>query len=193
MMMNKFFVLIPIILLFTIQLFSQTKSVTDAETQITSFINSGNFSAVYDQSKYVTKAEVSFDILEPKTPLEKQFKAFEFQITSLFADNGIDQKPVRNTLCINTQSKKFNFASDRNLTILLDGEIINLGEADRSTEVKGRKIKENLCWEIDKEIIKDFGTASKFDFQISNIKESLPNEKLQFFKDFSKLVQVEKN
>jgi hypothetical protein len=178
-------------LLLCICAFSQTKSLNAAETEIKTFANFSNYSAVYDEAKYVTRVEVSFDILEPKTALQKQFNKFEFKITSLFATDGIDQKPVRNSLCINTQSKKFFFSSNRNLTILLDGENVTLGEADRSTEVKGRKIKENLCWEIDMNLIKDFGKASTINFQIGTINNNINSPNLQFFKDYTKLLQID--
>jgi hypothetical protein len=189
-MMNRILLTISLILIFSGSLFSQTKSLADADAEIKGFANPGQFSAVYDQAKYVTRATVSFDIVEPKTPFSKQFKKFEFQIRSLFADNGIDTKPVRSTLCINTEGKRYFFASSRNLTIRLDGETINFGEADRSTEVKGRKVKENLCWEIDKELIKDFGTSANLEYEVGSIKGNLGAGKLQFFKDYATLVRV---
>lgn len=188
---NKLFGSFSLILLLSISALSQTKSLDAAETQIKTFANSAKFSAAYDANKYVTKVDVSFDILEPKTPLAKQFKKFEFQLTSLFADKGIDAKPVRTTLCINTQSKKFYFLSDRNLTIAVDGETILLGEADRSTEVKGSKISENLCWEIDKQLVKDLGNISSFRFEIGSIKGEFNADNIRFFTDYAELVKVE--
>lgn len=190
--MNKFCLNILLVLLFAVGVFSQTKSIEKAGTEIKTFANFEKYSIVYDAAKYVTKAEVSFDIIEPKTPLEKQFKKFAFVITSLFAINGIEEKSVRNTLCINTQSKKFYFASDRNLTLKLDNETINLGEADRSTEVKGSKVWENLCWEIDTDLINDFAKTSKFEYEIANLKGNLTTQNLQYFKDYAQLLKIEK-
>lgn len=192
-MMNKIFASFSLVLLLNIFGFSQTKSLDDAETQIKTFTNSEKFSAVYDANKYVTKVEVLFDILKPKTPLEKQFKKFEFQLTSLFADKGIDAKPVRTTLCINTQSKKFYFLSDRNLTVSIDGETILMGEADRSTDVKGRKVTENLCWEIGKELVKELGNAASLGYEIGTIKGNFNADNIQFFKNYAMLVKVEEN
>ncbi len=189
-MMNRFLLTISLIFIFAAGVFSQVKTLEDARNEIKTFTNSESYSVLYDSARYVTKAEVRFDIFEPKTPLEKQFKKFEFAISTLFATDGIEDRSVRSTLCINTQSKQFYFASERNLTLLLDGETINLGEADRSTEVKGRKVFENLCWEIDAELIKDFGKASGFEFKLANVKETLDSAKLQFFKDYAKLLNV---
>lgn len=191
--MNRLLAGIPLILLLSICVFSQPKSLSEAETEIKTFANFGNFSAVYDAAKYVTRVEVGFDILEPNDALQKQFKKFEFRLTSLFAVRGIEDRSARNTLCLNTQSKRFYFSSERNLTILLDGDTINLGEADRSTEVKGRKVKENMCWEIDQEIIRDFGKAATFEYRIGTIRGNLNAAKLQFLKDYAKLLRIEKN
>jgi hypothetical protein len=191
--MNRFFAGIWLTMVFSICAFSQTKPLSDVETEIKTFANSGNFSAVYDSAKYVTRVEVGFDILEPKDALQKQFKKFQFKLTSLFAVQGIEERSVRNTLCVNTQSKRFYFSNDRNLTVRLDGETINLGEADRSTEVKGRKVKENMCWEIDAEIIRDFGKASTFEYRIGATIGNINAAKLQFFKDYAKLLKVDKN
>lgn len=192
MKMNKTFSVILLIMLFAIGVFAQIKPLAEARAEIKSFAQAEQFSILYDQSKYVTKADVTFDIVERKTPFSKIFKKFEFRLLSLFADKGVDTKPVRSTLCINTQSKKYYFSGNRNLTLILDNETINLGEADRSTEVKGRKIKENLCWEIDKALIQDLGTASNVGYQIGRVKGNLTSDKLQFFKDYAKLVQVDK-
>ncbi len=188
--MNRFIPKILAIFLFSVSAFSQTKPLTDAQAEIKTFSNPENFSVVYDSAKYVTKAEVSFDILERKTPLSKIFKKFGFKITSLFAIDGIDTKPVRSTLCINTQSKRFHFSSNRNLTLTINSEVINLGEANRSTKVKGRKIKEDLCWEIDQEILEDTEKAERIGYEVGRIKGSIDKLKLRFFKDFAKLLKI---
>ena len=191
MIKNKFLLSSLLILIFSFCIFAQTKSIADTENQIKNFNSPANFSVAYDISKYVTKAELSFDLLTEKDPLEKQFKSFSWQIFSLFAIEGIDTKPVRNTLCIITQSKKgFKFASDRNLNILLDSEEINLGEADRSTELKGRKATETLCWEIDSQLIKDFASANKLELQVGNFKRILNASQLQSLKDYSELIEI---
>ncbi len=160
MMMNRFFVSSALILLFSICMFSQTKSIADAQNEIKTFTNSKQFSVVYDSAKYATVAEVNFDIVEPKTPFQKIFKEFTFKVTSLFSNNGIESKTSRTTLCINTRSKKFYFSSNRNLILTIDSEAITLGEADRSTEFKGGRVRENLCWEIDREIVHDLGKSA---------------------------------
>lgn len=191
-MMNRYLIISAMILLFCLCVFSQTKSVADAQNEIKTFANSGQFSIAYDSAKYATVAEVKFDIVEPKTPLKKHFKEFGFKITSLFSNNGIEAKPSRSTLCISTRSKKFYFSSNRNLSLTINNDTISLGEADRSTKVKGGKVRENLCWEIDKDIVNDLGKSSTIKYEVGPVTGSLDSTKLQFFKDYAKLLRVEK-
>jgi len=179
-------------LLFAAGVFAQTKSIADAQTEIAAFANSDKFSIAYDAAKYVTRTEVAFDLVEPKTPLAKQFKKFEFSLSALFAIDGIDAKPVRTTFCLNTESKRFFFASDREMTVRLDGESILLGEADRATQVKGGKIRETLCWEIDLQLIRDFGAAADIGFEVGNVNGSFSSVQMQYFKDYAKLLRVGK-
>ena len=191
MMMSKILNSCVIILFFAVCVCAQTKSIADAENQIKNFSNPANFSVVYDSSRYVTQAELNFDLLEEKDPLAKQFKKFGWRISTLFAVEGIDRKPVRNTLCLITQSKKFQFASSRDLTLRLDSETINLGEADRSTELRGSKASENLCWEIDPQLIRDFAAAEKIEFVAGKVGKPLNSLQLQNLKDYSALVKID--
>ena len=181
------------ILLFSVCAFSQVKTVDDAKNEINTFANSKQFSVVYDSAKYATVAKVKFDIVERKTPFQKIFKEFGFTITSLFSNKGIEAKTSRTTLCINTRSKKFFFSSNRNLTLTVDNEAINLGEADRSTNVKGGKVRENLCWEIDREIVDDLGKSTSVKYEIAQVKGTLSSKKLQFFKDYARLLNIDKD
>lgn len=192
MTMNKFFTAVLLTLFFSVFSFSQTKSIADAQTEIKTFQNLANFSVFYDDPKDLTTAKVLLDIRETDENLQKSFKKFEWEITSIYSGNAIDEKPVRNVLCINTQSKRPNFASNNTLTILLGKEDVNFGEPNRSSEVKGGKVKENLCWDVNKEIIEDFGKARNISFQVGSIKSSIPANMLQFFRDYAKLLKPNK-
>ena len=191
-MMNRFIVSWAMVMLLSLCIFSQTKSITDAQNEIKSFANSSQFSVIYESAKYATIAEVKFDIVEKKTPFAKVFKEFAFKITSLFSNNGIEAKPSRTTLCINTRSKKFHFSSNRNLSLTVDNEAITLGEAQRSTEFKRGKVRENLCWEIDKAIVDDLGKASSVKYEVGQVKGTLASAKLKFFEDYANLLLLEK-
>lgn len=188
--MNKFFAAVSLVLILSVFSFSQTKSIADAESEIKTFQNFANFSIVYDDPKDLTMAKVLLDIRQNNESLQKPFKQFDWEITSIFSGNAIDEKPVRNLLCINTQSKKPNFAGNNTLTILLGSEKINFGDPNRLSEVKGGKVKENLCWDINKEIIEDFGKAENISFQVGLIKGVIPANLLQFFKDYAKLLKL---
>lgn len=188
--MNKFFAAISLVLMFSVFAFSQTKSIADAEMEIKTFQHFAGFSVVYDDSKDLTTAKVLLNIRETDANLQKSFKKFDWEITSIYSGNAIDEKPVRNVLCINTQSKRPNFASNNMLTILLGSEEINFGDPNRLSEVKGGKVKENLCWDINKEIIQDFGKAENISFQVGSIKGVIPANLLQFFKDYAKLLKL---
>jgi hypothetical protein len=190
MKMNKFYMVISLVLFLSVFVFSQTKSIADAGSEIKTFQNFANFSVVYEDSKDLTTVKFFLDIRETDENLQKSFKKFEWEITSIYSGNAIDEKPVRNVLCINTQSKRPNFASNNTLTILLGKEDVNFGEPNRSSEVKGGKVKENLCWDVNKEIIEDFGKAENISFQVGSIKSSIPANMLQFFRDYAKLLKL---
>lgn len=189
--MNKTFAAILLILLSTFVCFSQTKSFEDAQNEIKNFTDLAAFSFSYDESKYMTVAEINVEVLGEKDDLRKRFSKFEWQMSSFFAIKGIDRKPVRNVLCINSQSKAFVFSRENSLTILFsDGDVL-LGEPNRSSEVKRGKGIEKLCWEVDSEIFGDFAKSDKIEFQLGEVKGQIRADKMQIFKDYAKLLEVE--
>lgn len=189
MKMNKFFAAISLSLIFSVFAFSQTKSIADAESEIKNFQNFANFSVIYEDRKDLTTAKVLLDIRQNDETLQKPFKKFDLEITSIYSGNAIDTKSVRNILRINTQSKKPNFASNNVLIFILGSEEINFGDPNRLSEVKGGKVKENLCWDLNKEIIEDFGKAENISFQVGSIKSVIPANLLQLLKDYAKLLK----
>ncbi len=191
--MHKFFGTILLVLLTCGTCFSQIKSIEDAQNEIKTFNDLNAFSVLYDETKYLTKAEISFEILEEKDNLRKQFSKFEWQMTSLFAIKGIEAKPVRNILCINSQSKTFVFSRENSLTILFSDGDVNFGEPNRLSEIKKGKANEKLCWEVDQEIFRDFADSEKIEFQIGIIKGQISPDKMQILKDYAKLFTVKDN
>lgn len=169
---------------------SQTKTIAEAEAEIRSFPNPESYAVGYDQTRYVTEATVSFDILEPKTPLAGMFREFGVSLSALFAVEGIEERAARATFCVNTRSKVFHFSSDRRLTLVLDGEEITLGEADRATEVKGGKVRETLCREIDLELIRDLGRAASLELRAGKVSAPLNAAHLRFLANYAGLVRV---
>lgn len=191
--MHKFFGTILLILLTYNICFSQIKSIEDAQNEIKTFSDLNAFSVLYDETKYLTKAEISFEGLEEKDNLRKQFSKFEWQMTSLFAIKGIDAKPVRSILCVNSQSKTFVFSRENSLTIWFSDGDVNFGEPNRLSEIKKGKANEKLCWEVDQEIFRDFADSEKIEFQIGIIKGQISPDKMQILKDYAKLFTVKDN
>jgi len=189
--MNKIFAAILLILLSSFVCFSQTKSFEEAQNEIKNFTDFAAFSFSYDESKYLTIAEIKTEVLAEKDDLRKRFSKFEWQMSSFFAVRGIDRKPVRNVLCINSQSKAFTFSRENSLTILFSDGDVMLGEPNRSSEVKRGKASERLCWEVDNEIFGDFAKSDKIEFQLGEIKGQIRADKMQIFKDYAKLLEVE--
>lgn len=171
---------------------AQTKSFEDAQNEVRSFTDSGVFSLYYDQSTYLTVAEIKLDILREKDPLRKQFSKFEWQLTSFFAIKGIDTKPVRNVLCLNSQSKTFQFSRENRLSISFTGDDVEFGEPNRSSELKRGKAKEELCWEVNKEIFTDFAGSGNIKFAIGKFESNVPDDKLNILKDYERLLTVGK-
>ena len=139
--MNKTLLAVSLIILCNICAFSQSKSIADAKVEIQTFSNFGNFSITHDDRKDLTSAKVSINLREDNKSLSKTFKKFSLEITAIYSGIAIDNKPFRNTLCIRTQSKGFKFANNNSLTVMLENEEVNFGNANRSTKAKGRESK----------------------------------------------------
>ncbi len=189
--MNKIYGTILLILIASAFCFSQVKSFEDAQNEITNFNDFNAFALFYDETTYLTKAEISIEILDKKDNLKKQFTKFEWQLTAFFAIRGIDRKPVRNVLCVNSQSKSFAFSRENALIILFSDGDVMLGEPNRSSEVRRGKANEKLCWDVDNEIFGDFANSDKIEFQIGTIRGQINADKMQIFKDYAKLLKVE--
>lgn len=189
--MHKTFVTISLVLLASCVCFSQIKSLEDAQNEAKSFNDFAAFSVSYDETKYWTIAEIKTEVLDEKDSLRKQFSKFEWTLSTFFAIKGIDAKPVRNTLCVNSQSKTFAFSRENFLTLFLhDGEA-NLGEPNRLSEIKKGKANEKLCWEVDNTIFPDLAENEKIEFQIGTIKSQISSDKMQVFKDYANLIKAE--
>jgi hypothetical protein len=173
--------------------FSQTKSFEDAQNEIKNFTDASAFSLIYDEARYLTVAEIRFEVLTEKDALRKQFSKFEFQLTSSFSAKGIDLKPYNNSLCFNTQSKTIQFSRENVLTMSFSNGDVNLGEPNRATEIKRGKANEKLCWNVSKEIIEDFSSSASIEYEIGTFKSKIPEDKLNIFKDYEQLLTVEKS
>lgn len=103
---------------------AQIKSVEIAKGEIGGFKNSSSYTVVYDDSSYLTTAEMKFDPIDDTDPLRKIFSRSELTAAVQFAIKGIDKKPVRSSICLQTQAKTFKFSRDNDLTIkLASGEV----------------------------------------------------------------------
>jgi hypothetical protein len=193
--MFQFFILFALSIIafafFAAPAFAQTKALDTAQTQLATFANASEFSLAYDETRYVTIATVTADSISDNESFKKQLKKFEWTLSSYFAVKGIDTRPVRVVLCADTQAKKFLFQRDSDLTVTFDGEDVLLGEAQRTSEFKSGKTKENLCWEVDKVITEDFAKATKASFAIAGFRGTFSAASLAKFRDYGSLVTVE--
>lgn len=171
--------------------FSQTKSIAEVQTEIDSFNDPAAFSVIYNDPKDITTLSLKADVRENDKNLEKKFKEFYFEMISIYSGIGVDKKPFRNLLCINSRANRFYFASDNDLVIGIENETIKFVSPDRTTEAKGRKIREKLCWDIDVELIRDLGRSSSLFLTVGSQKLSISNEKLGLLNSFSKLISIE--
>ena len=131
------------------------------------------------------------DLLSKGDPLANQFSKFEFRLTALFAVKGIDSKPVRNTICVFSESKKPQFARESELSIFFDELAVDFGEPNRNSEIKRGKALESLCWDVDKEIFVDFADSRKIEMSVGNFTIKIPLEQLSMFKEFEYLLTVQ--
>ncbi|NNF00401.1 MAG: hypothetical protein HKN25_15375 [Pyrinomonadaceae bacterium] len=179
------------ICLVCVSMFSQTRSVEEVQADIDSTPNPTAFSVSYDDPKDITILLLKFDLRGTDKSLKKRFKELFLEMSSVYSGIGIDYKPVRNLLCISSRAKRFHFASNNDLTIGIDGETVRFVSPDRSTEVKGRKVREKLCWDIDRELIKDAGSSSSLSLAIGSQKLSMYAKELALLLRFSKLTEAE--
>ncbi len=171
--------------------FSQTKSIEQLQKEITAFKQSDLFSVTYERD--ITTVLLSFDLRGDDKGLKKKFKEFVFKLSAIYVGPGIDEKPFRNRLCVKTRSKKFHFASNRNLTLSLDEDTIDFGSAERSTTFRKRKASEVLCWEISRETLNDLAASHGVRLRIGGEKATIPPSKLSLFSDFSGLLTIKRD
>ena len=188
--MNKSFFLTIILLLISNFTFSQTKSVEKLEAEINRFEKPSLFSAAYLDRKDTTIVKLSLNLREENKGLKKKFREFVLELIAIYAGPGIDNKPFRNLLCINTRGKKFHFASNNTLTLLLNSGPIEFRSPDRKTEFRKRKTRENLCWDIGQELVGELATLASTKVQIGSFGVLLPANSLNYFKNYAKLVRT---
>lgn len=143
----------------------------------------------YDENRYLTITRLTIDSIADNDQLKKSAKKFEWTLESWFSVKGIDPNPARVVLCADTQSKRFLFQIDRDLTLTFDGEEILLGEGQRTSEFKG-KAKENVCWEVDKVIVEEFSSAGSASFSVAGLKGDFSGKSLAKFRAYSQVLDV---
>jgi hypothetical protein len=191
--MGKSVITILLFFVSSLSCFSQTKSFEDAQNEIKNFNGASAFSLIYDETRYLTVAEIRFEVLTEKDALRKQFSTFEILLTSSFSAKGIDAKPYSVSLCFITQSKTIQFSRDNGLTVSFSNGDVDFGEPNRTTEMKRGKVNEKLCWNVSKEISEDFSKSASIDFEIGKFNGKIPEDKLNIFKHYGQLLAVEKS
>ncbi|MCO6509717.1 MAG: hypothetical protein J5I65_02905 [Aridibacter famidurans] len=146
-------------------------------------------SVAYDETRYLTIAKLTIDSRDENEPLKKSTKKFEWTLESWFSVKGIDQNPARVVLCASTQSKRFLFQNSTELILTFAGEDILLGEGQRTSEFKGRA-RESVCWEVDKMIVEEFGSAASASFSAAGLKGNFSADSLAKFKAYSRVLAV---
>ena len=170
--------------------FSQTKSIEEVQSEINTFQDSAAFSVSYNDPKDITTLSLKFDLRGNDKALIKKFKELSFEMSAIYSGIGIDNKPFRNLLCITSRAKRFHFASNNDLLVGIDGETITFSSPDRSTEVKGRKVTEKLCWDIDRELIQDLGNSKTLALKIGSQTLTLSSAQPDTLQSFSKLTHL---
>ncbi|QQS40887.1 MAG: hypothetical protein IPM63_16195 [Acidobacteriota bacterium] len=165
---------------------AQTKPLEKAQEEAA---NIPEISVSYDETRYLTIAKLTIDSREENEPLKKSTKKFEWTLESWFSVKGIDDKPARVVLCVDTQSKRFLFQRDSDLTLTFAGEDILLGEGQRTSEFKGRA-RENVCWEVDKMVVEEFGSAASASFSVAGLKGDFAAASLAKFKAYYRVLTM---
>lgn len=187
--MSKIFALIfPLIAALGVS--AQIKSIESAKTEIGGFKDSSSFSVFYDENSYLTTVELKFDPIAESDALRKIFARSEITATVQFAIKGIDKKPVRSTVCLQTQAKTFKFSRDNELQIKLESEVVEFGAPNRKSEVKRGKATETLCWEAGMELFTDLSKTDQISFQIGEYEFRIDKTNADRFDDFLALISV---
>lgn len=178
------FILLTAVLCVSIS--AQTKTLEKAQEEVASV---PAISVAYDETRYLTIVRLTIDSREDNEALKKSTKKFEWTLESWFSVKGIDNKPERVVLCLSTQSKRFLFQRNSELTLTFDGEEILLGEGQRTSEFKGRA-RENVCWEVDKVIIEELAGASRSGFSAGAVMGTFSDGSLAKFRKYAELHAV---
>jgi len=189
---NKVILVLALILLGSAISLSQTKSVENIESEIANLKNPQPFSVHYNNRKDITTIKLSISLRGESKILRKRFKELFLETSTIYSGIGIDDKPFRNLICIKTRAKKFYFSNDRNLSIGLDEDALNLPNGNRSTKVRGRKIRETICWDINRKLIEDLSQSGKMNLGIGSLSISLSDTQLKLLRDYAKLLRVKK-
>lgn len=183
-------ILVLPILILTVLSFTALSQTKPLEKALEQAANTPGLSVSYDESRYLTIATLTINSREENEPLKKSTKKFEWTLESWFSVKGIDDKPARVVLCADTQSKRFLFQRDSDLTLTFAGEDILLGEGQRTSEFKGRA-RENVCWEVDKVIVEEFGSAASASFSVAGLKGDFSSASLASFRAYAHVLEVE--
>jgi len=168
--------------------FAQTKSYGEVQAEISAFETPAFYTASYEND--LTTVKLFFDLREDNPGLQKPFKEFSFEISSIYSGPAVDGKPVRSLVCISTRAKKFYFSSNRELTIFVDSAPLRFGEGERSTELRKGKTREKLCWAMDDEALEELVEAGAVSFQVGSQTVSIPSEKSRLFDGYAALLKT---
>ena len=191
--LNKILLVFAVISLGSGISMSQTKTVENIEKEIANLENPQSFDVNYNNRKDITTLKLTIDLRGESKVLRKRFKELFLETNAIYSGTGIDNKPFRNLLCVKTKAKQFYFSNDRNLRILLSEDSLNLPNGNRSTKVRGRKIRETICWDINRELIKDLSKSPKMNLGIGSLNISLSEMQLKLFGDYLRLLNVKKS
>ena len=179
------------ILLFAATAHSQSKTLEQVRNELATLQNSELFSAAYKEGKDLTIVKLSIDLRSENPILKKKFKEFGVEVESVYVGPSIDEKPFRSQLCVKTRAKRFHFARNNALTITLDSGPVDFPPANRSSQLKGRKARESLCWDVNKSLLSELGATQTFIFEVGSEKIEFGTNHIKLFAEYSKLIKVD--
>jgi hypothetical protein len=159
----------------------------DLKSQIKTFKNSRRFKVVYDKFDDTTLVTVGpfyldADFMEPDN---------NFQLAAGFIFNGSGQpKDVSdfNLVFIANGDRDWKFLENRMLKMIVDGERMSFGEADRSSKIGKNwlgevRLKETLFVSVPKDVFVKLSQARTIEMRLGRKEIKLKDEHTQAFRD----------
>jgi hypothetical protein len=174
-----------------LMLAQDTKPSSDLKQKIKTFKNNRRFSVRYDKFKNSTHVSVGpFNIGGDKAYI------FSGAMLGMGADFFFQGQTLKEGveeiyLVFDSRSKDWRFLDGRDLYAIVDGERMELGKGERSSDVRRGSVSELIIYKLPIDTFSKIANAKAVELKVGSIELKLKDEHLIAFKDLLSLTKVE--